>query len=263
MAYALYTPPGWDGETPLPLVLLLHGGGDDERVLGEHPEVAEQLDAWIEAGRLPPLLLAAPDGERGFWMNWHDGTHAYQDWVLEDLVAAVRERHPVVPGRQGLHVVGPSMGGAGTIFLALDHREQLASATVVSAPVFDADTTVRFLRVAKLFGVPTGKIWGPVDRDEIERNNPFAQFDAPASLRGMRLSLVVGTEDRRGIRRQSGAFHDHLEAHDVPHDYIVYEGAHRWTDWAEILPVALCRQLRPDTCTLPAPTEGQTDYTLQ
>ena len=251
MRYALYTPPGWDGQTPLPLVVLLHGGGDDERVLLEHPEVAAQLDAWIDADRLPPFLMVAPDGEFGFWVNWHDGSHAYEDWVLKDVIQDVSARFPVADGRANRHVIGPSMGGAGTLFFALRHRDMFASATVVSAPIFDADMTVKFLKRARAFGIPTRKVWGPVDEAAIARDNPFAQFASREDLRGLRLSVVVGSKDRRFVKGLSTQFHEHLATHEVPHDWIVYDGKHRWVDWAPVLPVALCRQLRGEDCELP------------
>src|SRR5690606_38545554 len=45
MTYGLYLPPGWDQQTPLPLVVFLHGGGDDERAWDDHPVVTKKLDA--------------------------------------------------------------------------------------------------------------------------------------------------------------------------------------------------------------------------
>ena len=69
MTYSVYTPPGWDGEQALPLVVFLHGGGDDGRVLEDKAAVARTFDAWIEAGDLDPFIMVAPDGERGLWIT--------------------------------------------------------------------------------------------------------------------------------------------------------------------------------------------------
>ncbi|MCA9711281.1 MAG: hypothetical protein KDK70_35915, partial [Myxococcales bacterium] len=52
LRYGVYTPPGWDHATPLPLVVLLHGAGDDE-TSADRAIVTERLDAarfvvWLE-----------------------------------------------------------------------------------------------------------------------------------------------------------------------------------------------------------------------
>lgn len=92
MAYAVYTPPGWRPDEQLPLVLFLHGGGDDEDCF-DRAGFGPFLDAEITAGRAPRCVICVPDGERGFWENWHDGSHRWTDWrpmvpaVLRFLVA--------------------------------------------------------------------------------------------------------------------------------------------------------------------------------
>ncbi len=255
MRYAVWTPPGWDGETPLPLVLFLHGAGDDERCLDRHG-VAPLLDEWSRAGRLPPFLLVVPDGDLGFWANWHDGSFRYEDYVLEEVLPAVRERWPVLPGRRNSHVAGISMGGAGAIYAYLAHPRRFASATVVSAPLFDVDGTLRFLDdfLFRTFA-RVQRVFGPPERERVEAANIFTRIAHPADLEGGRLLIAAGSEDQAGVRHWTGRFHEHLRDRGVPHRSVTFPGPHRWTAWAPVLPRLLCLALDPEGCALP-PMDG-------
>jgi S-formylglutathione hydrolase FrmB len=86
MEYAVYTPPQWAKGDVLPLVLFLHGGGGDTVDCLERNGITEFLDAEIAAGRVPRVLIVVPQGDRGFWANWADGTRRYQDWALDEAV---------------------------------------------------------------------------------------------------------------------------------------------------------------------------------
>ncbi|NVB42529.1 esterase family protein [Pseudenhygromyxa sp. WMMC2535] len=252
MGYSVYTPPGWDGETPLPLVIFLHGGGDDERVLAEKTAITATFDEWILAGRLDPFIMVAPNGERGFWANWYDGSHAYEDYVVDDVIPTVRARYPIAPGRENLHLMGISMGGAGTLFTSLHHGETFASATVLSAPIFDEQ---RFTRLAegKMFrGMPHERLFGPpeVARETARTENPFAKLQTAADLHGTQLLIGAGRRDLPGLLRSNRKFHAHLEAAQIPHHYIEYRGGHDWRSWSQLFPVALCLHMRKSSCEL-------------
>jgi enterochelin esterase-like enzyme len=250
MAYAVYTPPGWDQETPLPLVVFLHGAGDDETVLEERAVVVRTLDEWITAGRLDPFIMVVPNGDRGFWTNWHDGSHAYEDYVVDEIISTMYERYPIAKGRENLHLMGISMGGAGTMYTAIHHIDRFASATVLSAPLFDVEQTMRFLEGKVLRGIPVAQLFGPPDREKVELSNPYTRLRTSEDLQGTKLLLGVGRSDLPGLLASNRQLHEHLEARDVPHHYLEYRGGHGWRAWAQVFPVALCLHMRGEACEL-------------
>jgi enterochelin esterase-like enzyme len=259
MDFAVYTPPGWDQVTPLPLVVFLHGGGDDQTVLEQHAVVVETFDEWIAAGRLDPFILVAPNGERGLWTNWHDGSHAYEDYVVDEIIPTMRERYPIAPGRENLHLMGISMGGAGTIYTFIHRRELFASATVLSAPLFDVDQTLEFVAGKRFRGIPVERVFGNPDRATVEASNPYAVLQTSEDLGGTKLLVGVGRTDIPGLLPLNRQFHRHLEAQAIPHHYLEYRGGHGWRAWARLFPVALCLHTRGSACEL----EPDRFYTLE
>jgi enterochelin esterase-like enzyme len=239
MRYGVLLPPGWDGVSPLPIVVLLHGAGDDE-TSADREAVVSALDEAVRRGDVPPFILVTPDGDFGFWMNWYDGSHRYRDLVLEEVVPAVRATYPTVEGRAGLHLMGVSMGGGGGLQMWLHDPTRFASATIISAPILDEEETRRFLRrfmpkraMQRVFGPPGSGVG--VD--------PYVALRSPEALGGSVLIFGAAERDRGGILASNRRFHAHLEAHGVPHHFAVFPGRHDWSAWAPMFAQSLQRAL--------------------
>jgi enterochelin esterase-like enzyme len=246
--YGVYLPPGWDGRTPLPLVLLLHGAGDDQ-TSADRKEVVEALDQAITRRELPPFIMVAPRGERSFWVDWSDGTYHMREVLLRELVPAVRAAYPIVEGPSGLHLLGVSMGGGGGFQLWLSAREEVGSATLLSAPILREAETRAFLRrftseqvVERVFGAPSAS----------RGIDPYAALVGPADLHGSRLIFGAAERDRGEILPSNRAYHALLTERGVPHRFLVFPGRHAWRSWAHVFPYALCLQLSP-ACGMAAP----------
>lgn len=244
MTYGIYEPPGWDRTTPLPLVVFLHGGGDDERAWDDHPVVTRRLDAAITAGDTPPFIAVVPDGERGFWRNWADDSHRFEDWVVDEVLTDVRSRLPVLAGREHTHLMGISMGGMGTTYIGLEHLDTFGSLTILSAPLLDGDATLKFLDSAFLRSfAPVDRVFGTLDPDEVRANSCYALTTSQASVGDTTIWIGAGTADLPGIGKATATFHDHLTTSGVAHTYAPFPGGHQWTAWSKVFPVALARAM--------------------
>ncbi|MCR9245437.1 MAG: esterase family protein [bacterium] len=253
MAYAVYTPPGWTPAERLPLVLFLHGGGDSEDCF-DRAGYGPFLDAEVDAGRVPRCVICVPNGEYGFWENWFDGSRRYRDWVLDDLVPHVQKEYRTLTGREHLHVAGISMGGHGTLRFALLEPERFESVAAISAPVMNAEQLVEFADGfwVRLF-IPVERIWGPTDDlARVRSEDLYRRWRQTSDLGGLRLMLAHGSGDREGIVRGGAAFHAHLDARGIEHDYAVYDGGHDWVSWRRIVPGVLRFLVAPGE--QPAPT---------
>ncbi len=247
MAYAVYTPPGWSTAEQLPLVVFLHGGGGDDVHCLDEAGVPALLDAEIEARRLPRVIVVVPQGDRGFWANWVDGTRNYEDWVIREVMPNVASAYHTAPCPAGCHVMGVSMGGNGAVRFALHHPELFASVGILSGPIFDSqrmkDIVQKglfryFARLDRVFG-------SDPKEDELRKSDPFQRWRSPADA-PLRIFFARGTHDRQGIAETNDAFRDHLVQHHIPHQYIVFPGGHRWEDWKPVLVEAIRHGLRSD-----------------
>lgn len=110
IAYPHGTAPG----TPLPVLLVLHGRGDDHRdVLGSHRLGAFLSDAVGKA--VPPFALVGVDGgNHSYWHQRASGEDP-QRMIVDELLPLLA-RHQLLTSRLALG--GWSMGGYGALLLA-------------------------------------------------------------------------------------------------------------------------------------------------
>jgi enterochelin esterase-like enzyme len=256
MEYAAYVPRDLPEGQRVPLVLFLHGGGDDPNAFDE-VELGQALDAEVSAGRLPPFVLVLPDGEFGFWENWYDGSFRYADWVLDDLLPYVHGTLPVERCPDRCVVMGVSMGGHGALRFALRRPETFDAVAAISAPIFSTDQMIDFSnRFVAKFLFQSRRVFGPANEDErerIEADDLYLRWSSPADVEGLRLFFAWGTSDREGIITANESFTSHLEESKIPYSSIVYEGQHLWVDWKPVIIDLLRQMLAPDQAIGAAP----------
>lgn len=243
MDYGVYLPPDFSPDEALPLVVFLHGGGDDHRSFGE-ADLGRKLDRALAQRRVPRAVIVVPNGELGFWVNWYDGSQRWADWVLDDLVPHAQATYGTRSCPEGCHLMGVSMGGFGTINMAMNNPGAFATITPISAPIMNTEEMIEFSErgfVARM--VPVERVFGPLEPERVRRSDPYVQWTRPVHLEGTDLMLVWGDADRKGIRRQGARFHQHLLDHDIPHDLLVYPGGHQWASWDAAIVEALRRQV--------------------
>jgi predicted esterase len=103
--WSIAYPPGVT--TRLPVLVVLHGLGDDHRsAMSPHLGLDRFLAAGVHAG-LAPFAIASVDGGRSYWHRRADGEDAGA-MVLDEFVPLLRDRG-LRTGRIGL--LGWSMGG--------------------------------------------------------------------------------------------------------------------------------------------------------
>jgi enterochelin esterase-like enzyme len=259
MAFAtLSPPPPRDADRDLPVVLVLHGLGDDHLALDDFGVAARLRDA-MASGRLPPFHAVAPDGERGFWINWHDGSRRYEDHVLEEVLPAAEGALGVKPTRERRHVVGVSMGGIGALHVGLRHPELFASVASLSGAILDEAQAKVFSRdsFAKWFA-PLDRIFGDeTDQEFLESHNPFAVVRRRGTPLGQRLFLAAGDSENPFFRETTRAFHRYLEGMGVPHEFEMYRGGHGWKCWTPVIERAIGFALRDETYPLGPPSDAE------
>jgi putative tributyrin esterase len=226
-------PPPGAGPGPFPVVYFLHDFFGSDTVLWERG-VAARLLARMAAGELPPFLLVAPAGERGFWADSHDGRRRYEEWLAEGLPRQVAARYRVRPGPAGRAVVGISMGGYGALKLALRRPREIGAAGALSGLVPPLDWQIvedahPLLRRAmrRTFGRDPHD--NTLRRDDLYKLLPRL-YGIPAEQRP-RLLVRAGTEDRYILDEASYLFAMVARDNGVEVELVLEPGEHDWSYW--------------------------------
>ncbi|MGH1440117.1 MAG: alpha/beta hydrolase [Cellvibrionaceae bacterium] len=231
LEYGVYTPPGWTKDESLPLVLFLHGGGDNHTSF-EKFKADEYFDREINAGNIPRVILLTPNGKNGFWENWHDGTHNYRDWVLNEVMPKVQQDYNTLACPEHCHLAGISMGGFGALRFAYFANDRFSSISAMSAPILSEEENKKAKKsilIRLLF--PLARIFGPDFSESYKKEKIEKVWLENKDLQKMRLQLVVGDNDREQIMKANHRFHALMAENNVDHNYIVYKGGHKWKYW--------------------------------
>lgn len=123
-SYHVMEPDGWDGQTPLPVLLHFHGWSRT----GVHAQKSERLGA---SARRRGVLLVTPNGLRKTWNFWSadTGDVGFADAVLEDVAA----RYPI--DKTKIYVSGYSYGSAMAWRFACQSGNDIAALLAVAGSI--------------------------------------------------------------------------------------------------------------------------------
>jgi S-formylglutathione hydrolase FrmB len=139
----IYLPPGFDPAHQYPVIIWLHGFMQDEQSFLWNDVMVQKLDEAIVAGRLPPVIVAAPDGSikgrpsltsaGSFFINSRVGN--FEDFIIEDVWHFVVENFPIRPEREAHVLAGISMGGFAAFNLAMKYPQTFKVAVGIFPPL--------------------------------------------------------------------------------------------------------------------------------
>jgi S-formylglutathione hydrolase FrmB len=138
----VYLPPGFDPSQQYPLIIWLHGFMQDEKSFISN-EVFQRLDEAIVAGRLPPVIVAVPDGSvkgrpslssaGSFFINSRAGN--FEDFIIDDVWPFMVTNFPIRAEREAHVLAGISMGGFAAFNLAMKYPQTFKVAVGVFPPL--------------------------------------------------------------------------------------------------------------------------------
>jgi S-formylglutathione hydrolase FrmB len=242
-ALYVYLPPHFDPQQRYPFMIWLHGFAQDERSFIEY--VVGDIDAAIAAGKLPPMIVAAPDGSLNrnpfrmsagsFFLNTRAGN--FEDWVMIDVWNFVIEHYPILPEREAHVLAGVSMGGGAAYTLGIKHRDRVKVVLGVFPPLNNrwVDCHCRYMApfnpncwgwrtdfsnpyevVGRFFGVITIRLQdvmddlytsGPETAAQVSWNNPIEMIDRLGLQPGeLCMYVAYGGRDQFNIAAQVESF---------------------------------------------------------
>lgn len=244
--YSIYLPDGYDySERYYPVVYLLNGYTGDETSWIESGGMQRIVDREIEQGNIQKMVIVMPDGDDRLYMNRTDGTYPYEDMFMKELLPFIQNNYRVRTGKRYTGISGLSMGGAGTLRLALKYDKHFGACAAYSSAIF-TEESVTASDQDSMDGYISKAMPDMVGKKGNERlNKSYAEYDVlqlvknkdPELLKTVKIYFDCGDDDF--LTLGNAQLHKELVVRQIPHEYRVRDGAHTWPFWRESLPVGL------------------------
>src|SRR5215468_7226580 len=232
-----YLPKNYDANRAerYPLLIQLHGGGGSNKdmenfgALSVGGGMGALLDQAIETGLVAPMVSVMPSASRWFYMNFRDGSQKWEDLVMKDLLPYMRKNFNVVQGREGTFITGISMGGMGSLRMAVKYPE-VFQAVASMEPAIEPVLAYDDIKLRDTFYRPDAlikQIYGdPIDKDYWAANNPATIIKRdPSRLLGLGIYLEVGDQDTVYLNHGTEFVHRVLFDAGISHEYRLVKGA--------------------------------------
>jgi S-formylglutathione hydrolase FrmB len=137
----VYLPPGYDPNKQYPMGFFLHGFFSDEQSFVQ--ELAKPIDEAIACGKLPPMIVVAPDGSvkgRAFLSNYgtfylNSNLGKFEDYLVCDIYPWVMKTFSVRPEPEAHFILGVSMGGQAAFALPMKHPDKFRVCIGIMPPL--------------------------------------------------------------------------------------------------------------------------------
>jgi enterochelin esterase family protein len=246
--YFVYTPPGYDPRRsrPYPVMFVLHGLGDDAERWMNGGAANVILDNLIAGGKAVPMVLVTTlgygvnNGPAGAMAP--ENLTGYTKSLLTEVMPSVEKSYNVSRNREERAIAGLSMGGAETLYTALNNLDKFAWIASFSGafvmwpgamppPAAAAPPAGAAAPAGPPPGGPGGRGRGGIRTLDVSVfEKTFPALDAKANSQIKMLWITCGTADSLiGVNRQ---FKDWLKSKNVKFtEEEAPEVGHVWPLW--------------------------------
>ncbi len=209
-----------EGSQRYPVLYLLHGAGDTHRKWIDKTDVEILADTY-------GIIMVCPDGGRTSWYfdSPVDASYQYETFVAEECVAYIDRHYRTKAQRTCRALSGNSMGGHGTLFLAIRHPDVFSVAVPLSGGVDIRPFPERWDIKKRIGDIETY----PANWEK------YTVINQAKALKDGELAISIdcGSEDFFiGVNR---ALHAQLLAAGVKHGYTEMPGGHTWAYWNDAI----------------------------
>ena len=235
--FTVYLPDAYkDAAGRFPVIYLLHGAGGDENEWAAKGGAVETLDGLIKRDLIRPSVVIMPTFGAASW--WADGaSEKAETAMMQELIPYIESKYKALTERSGRAIGGLSMGGYGSLNLALRYPDKFCAAAIISPAIYDplppetsaARRTPQFVR------------HGQFDPDTWKSLNYPAhlEFYMKAGIK-VPLWIVSGDHDRFGITLMSAQLYQRLfQLQPKQIELRIINGDHEWMTFRDALPDAL------------------------
>jgi enterochelin esterase family protein len=242
LGFDLYLPPDLPDLAQVPVIYLLHGTDSSGGDWLDQGDLATCADRLIAAGELPRVIVVMPDAENSWYVDSppHSGAGAYGTAIGRELPRWIEAHFPARRDGAGRAIGGYSMGGFGSLRLALAHPGNYAAVGVMSGAFW---TFIRpDSRIEGKLAEATQQIFGGSFGDPFEPKRFLAESpltlarELPAGAPRPAVMMISGANEVFHMREEQEAATPILRAAGIPLETALTQGDHDWDNWRQMLP---------------------------
>ncbi len=216
----VYIPPVSNSVHSLDVVILLHGVYGSHWAWAMNAGVHKSADRLIQQGKIRPMVLVMPsDGLYGDGSGYlpHQ-TENYEKWIVEDVIAAVREQITVISNNSNFFITGLSMGGYGALRLGAKYPNVFRS--------FSGLSSITEFSQMKIF----------LEEGEYDKLSSLVSkqenvFDCILASKGKIPDFYFDCGSEDILIEYNRKLHQSLLENGIKHTYNENPGAHQWNYW--------------------------------
>lgn len=238
--YSLYLPPDYDqSNRKYPILYLLHGYSDDETGWTQFGEVKAIADRQLQKQEMTAMIIAMPDAGVSWYINSADGKVKWEDFFIKEFIPHIESTYRCRTEKRYRAISGLSMGGHGTMIMAIKHPELFSAAAPLSAGIITREAIINMPEENwnSTFGPSYGKDKGEGRLNNHLNRNWVIQLVQDASTEDLsKVKYYIDCGDKDFLIKGNMELHSLLIDKKVPHEFRVREGVHNWDYWRSALP---------------------------
>lgn len=230
--YSVYLPHDYEtSQRSYPVLYLLHGYSDDETGWIQFGQANSIADKGIANGDFSSCIIVMPDGGVGWYINSADGKDPWEDMFITELIPFVEKEYRIRAKKEFRAISGLSMGGNGSLLLAMKNPDLFSTCVAMSAGTFTDEEIISNDQYDHYFATIYGKKPADDVSEHWKKNSPLHLLDNidVKKLKSVRWYIDCGDDDF--LYKGNSALHIKMRELGISHEYRVREGAHNWTYW--------------------------------
>lgn len=124
----VWTPAGDAAKDKLPVMYLIHGGGDNDRSWSSVGCANDILDNLYAEGKIEPMIVVMPHGGMD--------TNKFVDELVNDIMPRIESQYRIKKGPANTAIAGLSMGGLETLNVITSHPDMFGYINIMSSGWF-------------------------------------------------------------------------------------------------------------------------------
>lgn len=200
-----------------PVIYLLHGYSGDYT---DWSSKVKSLERFCDSNN---VIIVCPDGGYNSWYfdSPIDSSFKYETYIANELIVYVDSVYPTIQNSNSRAITGLSMGGHGSLYLAIKHPHVFGACGSMSGAIDIRPFSKKWDIASKLGSIEDFPLnWN---------NNTVINMIRLIKLTNLKIIFDCGKDDF--FFEVNNIFHQELLKNNIEHIYNINEGKHNWKYW--------------------------------